>query len=76
MSYPNLAKGVDNLSLSSERDSPRSSATASAAAMTPPLTSAQPVQASLKKQVSEKKGWRRSFPRPSLATEFMYFLHI
>ena len=54
MSYPNLAKGVDNLSLSSERDSPSSSNSA-ATAITPPLTSAQPVQASLKGQVPEKK---------------------
>ena len=45
---------MDNLFLSSERDSPSSSNSA-ATAITPPLTSAQPVQASLKGQVPEKK---------------------
>ena len=52
MSFPNLATGMDKLLLSSDRDSSSNSA---AAAMTPPLSSAQPVQASLKGQVPEKK---------------------
>ena len=54
MSYPNLATGMANLFLSSDRDSP-SSTNSAAAAMTPPLTSAQPVQASIKGQVPIKK---------------------
>ena len=54
MSYPNLVTGMADLFLRSDREGPSSSNSATAA-LTPPLTSAQPVQASLKGQVPEKK---------------------